>query len=461
MTQYAIFGRLGPADTFQPPVADDTLATVLDLLDASGSLRFGLNDAMRQLAAMELSPNAIGIDLITLAAHVHAADTRLNRIQTSQDSWTREIGIIVPVSDVNVWEGTTAVLERMLRFLTGDLWTVRFRPLPAAGRPNLSRRPRLTAPRTFSGVSLFSGGLDSLIGAIDELDGGGFPLFVSHGGEGGVSGPQGTLFKELASRRPDDVRPVRLRLAMGFQSNLVAGIGSENSTRGRSFLFIAAAAFAGSSFGQPFELRVPENGLISLNVPLDVTRLGSNSTRTTHPFYIHRWNELLKAIGISGHVVNPYWNRTKGEMVVGCSDSAALKALAPLSLSCAHPSMKRWHAGDEAHCGYCLPCIIRRASLLKAPWEEGDETGYALEDLTSEVLDTTKAKGRQVRGFQYAIARLRDRPELAQTWIYKPGPLWEDTAIVPDLVEVYRRGMAEIATVLEGVTARPLDGRNG
>ena len=66
-----------------------------------------------------------------------------------------------------------------------------------------------------------------------------------------------------------------------------------------------------------------------------------------------------------------------------------------------------------------------------------------------------------MRGFQYAIARLRERPELPETWVYKPGPLLEDAAIVPDLVGVYRRGMAEVAEVLGDVEARPLDGRDG
>ena len=66
-----------------------------------------------------------------------------------------------------------------------------------------------------------------------------------------------------------------------------------------------------------------------------------------------------------------------------------------------------------------------------------------------------------MRGFQYAIARLRERPELPETWVYKPGPLLEDPDIVPDLVGVYRRGMAEVAEVLEDVEARPLDGRDG
>jgi hypothetical protein len=39
-------------------------------------------------------------------------------------------------------------------------------------------------PTPFDGVSLFSGGLDSLIGAIDSLNAGEAPLLVSHAGEG-------------------------------------------------------------------------------------------------------------------------------------------------------------------------------------------------------------------------------------------------------------------------------------
>ena len=64
----------------------------------------------------------------------------------------------------------------------------------------------------------------------------------------------------------------------------------------------------------PFTHKVPENGLIAVNVPLDPLRLGALSTRTTHPFYIARWNDALDALGITGRIENPYWDRTKGEM---------------------------------------------------------------------------------------------------------------------------------------------------
>ena len=112
---------------------------------------------------------------------------------------------------------------------------------------------------------------------------------------------------------------------MSFDKKLVKGVPAEDSTRGRSFLFFATGALAGSGFGQPCRLLAPENGLIALNVPLDQLRLGSLSTRTTHPFYIARWNELLQQLGIPVMIENPYWDKTKGEMVSACANPALLK----------------------------------------------------------------------------------------------------------------------------------------
>ena len=120
-----------------------------------------------------------------------------------------------------------------------------------------------------------------------------------------------------------------------------------------------------------FTLRVPENGLIALNVPLDPLRLGSNSTRTTHPYYMARWNDLLTELGIEGRVENPYWDKTKGEMAAGCLNAALLAKLAPDSLSCSSPTKGRWQGLGIEHCGYCLPCLIRRAALESA-WGTGN-----------------------------------------------------------------------------------------
>ncbi len=180
-----------------------------------------------------------------------------------------------------------------------------------------------------------------------------------------VSEAQNICFTELQTHYRN-LEFNRLRCWMNFPTNLVAGIEKENTTRGRSFLFFALTVLAGTGLGSSFTVGVPENGLIALNVPLDPLRLGALSTRTTHPFYIARWNELLETLGIDGRLSNPYWDKTKGEMVVECKNADLLVNLVPKSLSCSSPTKSRWKGRGVEHCGYCVPCLIRRAALIAA-----------------------------------------------------------------------------------------------
>ena len=242
---------------------------------------------------------------------------------------------------------------------------------------------------------------------------------------------------------------------MTFPDGLVRNVGSEKTTRGRSFLFFAAGVFAGTGLPGPFTLRVPENGLIALNVPLDPLRLGALSTRTTHPFYMARWNDLAAALGIHGGIENPYWDKTKGEMVENCTNRALLSRLLPDALSCASPTKGRWRGRGIEHCGYCLPCLIRRAAILKG-LGTADPTSYTLSDLTAHVLDTRDAEGQQARSFQFAIERLRARPQLAELLIHKPGSLTDESpARKTALAAVYRRGLDELADLLTDVQTAP------
>lgn len=448
MSRHVLIGRFGDKDTVRVPKARDESASVLQLM-AGKRVDHGIGRAFDDLKALDLRPSEIGADILVVAAHVHAADTRISRSSESQDGWTREIRLVIPVSDPARWTAAAPILKRALNFLTGDRWEVGFRARPKDFGSIVPPMDASLIPPPFDGVSLFSGGLDSLIGAIDTLEAKKSPLLVSHAGEGLVSKSQEQCFDGLKAAYPKASFD-RLRMWMAFGQGLVEDVGSEETTRGRSFLFFSLGIAAGTALGKPFVLKVPENGLIALNVPLDPLRLGALSTRTTHPFYMARWNELLTALGIQASVDNPYWNKTKGEMVRECAGPATLKALAPKSLSCSSPSKGRWSKKPQGHCGYCLPCLIRRASLSK-----GDTTTYGVPDLKAKTLDTTTAEGVQVRSFQLAIDRLQARPDLAKLLIHKPGPLSDDPACIDELAEVYRRGLDEVGKLLRGVKTVP------
>ena len=454
MKRQLLAGRFGPDDHFDASVGVDEQRTYLQLVAGETSLDHGIGGALTSLKKLGIFPSEIGIDLLVLAAHVHAADTRISRAEQSQDSWTREIRLVVPVSDPARWGVAAPTLKRTLDFLTGDRWTIEFRVRPPRFATIAQQAPASLLAPPFDSLSLFSGGLDSLIGAIDLLEDGATPLLISHFGEGATSDAQGKLFSGL-KKHYERSSFERLRVGMTFNDGLVEGVGSENSTRGRSFLFFALGAFAGTGLGAHFTLRVPENGLIALNVPLDPLRLGSNSTRTTHPYYMARWNDLLGELGLNGNVVNPYWNKTKGEMAADCINPGLLKQLTTNSLSCSSPSKGRWQGLGIEHCGYCLPCLIRRAALVAAWGPGGDETTYTVADLHAQPLDTRESTGKQVRSFQYAIERLRGNPQLSKLLIHKPGSLTDEVAQLDQLAEVYRRGLEEVARLVDGVETRP------
>lgn len=454
MSRHVIIGRFGAKDKVAIPIGEGEKATPLPFVKATKRLDYGIGDALDFLAKVDVYPTEIAVDLLVLAAHIHAADTRISRDTESQDNWTREIRLVVPVSNLSRWRSAADVLRRMMNFLTGDRWTFDFRPRPQGFETIVAPQPLIFNKPAFDGLSLFSGGLDSLIGAIDTLAGGGNPLFISHAGEGAVSTAQEMLFRRLEEQYPK--RPFkRLRMWVNFPKKFVKNVPSDDSTRGRSFLFFAMGVFAGSGFDGGCRLQAPENGLIALNVPLDQLRLGALSTRTTHPFYIARWNELLGLLDIPVMIENPYWDKTKGEMVLACANQPLLKKLIAESLSCASPTKGRWKGHSTEHCGFCLPCLIRRAAL-KHGLTGNDPTKYTLENLKASPLNSTKAEGLQIRSFQIAIAKLNSKPGLASILIHKSGPLTDESlARQARLAGVYLRGMNEVGELLAGVTTTP------
>ncbi len=449
MTRHVVQGHFGAADRANLAAAgSDEKATRFDLVSHDSFLDHGLGRALSDLKAKNVFPTEIGLDLLIIAAHVYAADTRISRATESDDAWTREIRLVVPVSDPGLWGAVVSILERMLNFLTGDRWTLQFRARPPKFQKHVSA-PDLILP-AYTSINLFSGGLDSLIGAIDLLEAGQCPLFVSHAGEPAVSKSQEDCFDELKKQYPK-VGFDRFRSWVAFPKKFVRDVPTEDTTRGRSFLFFALGAFAGSGFRNPFVLNAPENGFIALNVPLDVLRLGALSTRTTHPYYIARWNDLLAGIGIAGRIENPYWNKTKGEMVAACLNQSVLTRIIPDSLSCASPTKGRWQGHGTQHCGYCLPCLIRRASLLVL----GDPTTYTVKNLRAKKWDPRTATGEHIRSFQFAVERLHSRSGIEKLLVHKPGPLIDNPQALPELAAVYKRGLEEVGTLLQGVQTKP------
>jgi len=448
MRRHSIVVRLSAKDKAKVPDVDKgSHVSTLNFISANKHLDHGLGQILDQLIYRGMYPSETAIDLGILAATVTAADTRISRQEESQDSWTREIDLYLPVFDVDLWSDNVQLIERMLRFLTGDLWSVSFRPRPKGMKSLLDRLPKLFGT-SFDTVCLFSGGLDSFIGAIDLLENGKHPIFVSHYKDASTKSQE--VCAARLSKQYGDIGLRHVRANVSFDKNDLPGLGTETTTRGRSFIFFALAAIIADAIDGTTPIYVPENGLISLNVPLDPLRLGAWSTRTTHPFYMARWQELLDNLGINARLKTPYRFNTKGEMLSGCANPGFISKNFDITISCSSFTKGRWKKLSPGHCGYCTPCLIRRASIEAAFGK--DTTPYSIPDLYAQPLNGREAESTDVRSFQMMHHRLSRNPDLARVLIHKTGPLDDYSASeISKYADAFKRGIEEVGALVEKV----------
>jgi 7-cyano-7-deazaguanine synthase in queuosine biosynthesis len=380
-----------------------------------------------------LDPSQAARDLLVLAAGVYAADKVTPRELTG-DGFTREFELSVPVAEHARFSEAREGLERTLSFLTGDAWTLRFRRI--VGAP---RQQRMVAPETKS-VALFSGGLDSLAGAIDLLSS--EPLvLVGHHESGPTAHRQTELAEKLRAHYGDSHVQLRQLLLGPARANKRQAAplpgAREETTRGRSFLFIAAGLALADTIDPNTPLYLPENGFIGINVPLVPARSGALSTRTTHPYFLTMMRDALDTLGLAGHQLeNPFRLQTKGEILQGSANSTLLAQLAPRSVSCAHPTAGRWDGETFGNCGTCWPCMIRRASMHRAGWDSVAQ--YATDVLhDAALLEAKIARGASLRA---VIVSLTAPPD--DYAVLRNGPIPGGEAMA--FGDVYRRGRREL-----------------
>lgn len=311
------------------------------------------------------------IDLVRIAAGVLAADRSASR-SGSLSRWNqREISLTVDVLAVKPWNRVKGDLERLLGFLTGDVWSLAFRR--EQGAPEQIGRVGIDAQR----VVLLSGGADSatgaLLSAIELAARGEKHLLVSHWSSKNLSPLQTRVANEVERLAPGSTADhVKVYLARGRKSPGGKAYGLENSTRSRSLLFIALGLAIASVNELP--LWLPENGYASINPPLSKSRRGSLSTKTTHPKFIADLKEILDKVGAHSEVFNPYAGLTKGEMFTQVAatigEQEAEKYLSMTS-SCSHTGARSYRIGPDVACGVCFGCVLRRASFTASALEDG------------------------------------------------------------------------------------------
>jgi hypothetical protein len=340
------------------PRGDENPLT-LNLHGASANVRLEIEDISRRLLA---NLSDVHADLLEIACYIYAADSAVSRGGKTDShlgaTWRRKFRFVIPVRQPRLWSSdiVTAALAETISFLSDDDYEFEFRQLEKP--PSVETYFPLSggdAKITPDEVILFSGGLDSFAGTVEELVAHGKrAALVSHRSAPKITEAQNYLIGQLRGRfGAERVLHVPVR------ANLKGNLGKEPTHRTRSFLFAAIGAVTGHLLDRR-RMFFFENGVVSLNLPPVGQVVGARATRTTHPRVLAGFRHILSAIlGQPFDVKNPYAWIIKAEVIErivqsGCADlikhtrsCTRVILIADSALSASTGALRSWRPGKS------------------------------------------------------------------------------------------------------------------
>lgn len=404
------------------------------------------DDSVAKLLGATLSP--ILADLVDVAAAIHIADRLAVRQGNAPETWRRQFRVDIPVRCLNDWRRPEVMesLCRVLAFLTGDGWEIRFSARPARLRTSESQT-QLFSPEGDQQirVSLFSGGLDAFAGTIAHLEQRPDEHLVC------VSGTPNNRQGHHQRIQVDRLRGLsrrsitHIRVPCWLESS--AEIPQEPTRRTRGILFLILGAVSALSAGvRRFYLY--ENGIGAINLPYERVPVGVPNSRSVHPSTLILVAQFLETItGEPFSIENPAVFQTKAEMCTHPNVQSLVSTIGE-TFSCDGFPVQR---SQRPQCGVCTSCILRRQALYGAGLNGADTTGYAC-DLyqTNQTLNPRRLRGLSAMDWQAVrlddalqngwAGLMREFPDLRQTCMTLSVTCNETTETVQQrLVRLYTR----------------------
>jgi hypothetical protein len=190
---------------------------------------------------------------------------------------------------------------------------------------------------------------------------------------------------------------------------------------------------------------------LSLNVPISDARKGSRSTRHAHPLYLSYFNQLVNALyERKFSIQNPFFLWTKGEeadLLRGINLCSRIKD----TVTCwGYPNQTVKYPNSN-HCGYCLPCIVRRVSLIAAGLEAKDDQ-YVV-DVFGPTEKLNEKQRRNVEDLAYFCHcfSILSKTELIYRYpelvMVETGTNFSEDDKIGRIIRVYKKFAAEFLSV--------------
>lgn len=343
-------------------------------------------------------------DLLTVGAYVFLADGSVERAKKRDPlaaSWRRDLKLHIPVHEPDRWNAVRDELSALLEFATDDSWAFEFRQESATEQLSLSLVTASGDDPTC--VALFSGGLDSLAGALRLVDDNERPILTSHWTTG-----IGRTFKDDVLRNLRKERPGWRFPNPTLHTIRGPGMGDakDYTQRSRGVLYLNLGVAVALQAGLK-RVIVPENGVTSLNLAQSAQSVGAMRSRTTHPKTLWLYRALIGALGVDLSIETPFVDSTKAE-VIAEAVSRGGESLSHLTVSCARGMFRK---PIQPHCGTCSQCVDRRLSGVAAGWDDGLERPMHEVDLFRDSLPDGEAAMYPEQYLRFVLWALEMTPD--------------------------------------------------
>lgn len=393
---------------------------------------FSLDDSKLGTAlAAALRPRLADLVDIALAAYVlDRSQRRPGARETSGGrAWSRRINARIGVRDPPFWTEHKGSLAALLHWLTDDGWALEFTRF--TGLP-LGIEVEARLPLALDGadcVALFSGGLDSLAGALLAFDAGRRPLLLSIETNSRMASTQRGLRQLLRTHWPQAVSATAA-------VELHGGESQEASQRARAFMFLALAGVVAASSGLD-RVEVYENGVGAIALPYLANQEGAHTTKAMHPETLARFAALVTVVaGTPIHYVNPSLWSTKAELCRRIPSGQ--QCLIRDSESC--DTAFTYRGEGAPRCGVCTSCLLRRQALWAAGLEALDRCQVVRTDLLGDGCRPEPAAAA-------SLLSMLDQAQRIQTALREEDPWARLTQRFPRLLDFASSGQEQQACV--------------
>lgn len=278
-------------------------------------------------------------------------------------SWNRQLSVRITLEDPDRWQGAERELAETLRFLTDDNWIVNFVG-GATAQPHQERLFQRELPPERE-VALFSGGLDSLAGALARLRATEDPHHLVLVSEYGQPVRRGLITKALTGLPIEAASRQRVSwVGLHYQlRDSPDDEREEGSQWSRGFLFFSIAAAVAATMGTD-RVASFETGIGGLNPAMNAAQAGALNTRSMHPRTLTLLERLFARVLDRPMALDlPFFFKTKGELCTEVGDG--LTEAVRLAVSCDEGERAK-RRDDIVHCGFCTSCLFRRSALWYA-----------------------------------------------------------------------------------------------